>query len=55
MEDVPLTLSELGDQAARARRLAWLIPSDPMGRRLAEIAKELEAEINTRHLSEGSS
>ena len=39
-------LEALLTQAARAQRLARAIPKDPMGRRLAQVADELDAEID---------
>ncbi len=41
----PQDMEDLLDQAARARRLAMAIPNDPMGRRLTQIADDLDAEI----------
>jgi hypothetical protein len=38
-------MEDLLAQAARARRLAMAIPNDPMGRRLTQIADDLDAEI----------
>jgi hypothetical protein len=42
----PEDLEDLLTQAARARRLARAIPNDPMGLRLAQVADELDAEID---------
>jgi hypothetical protein len=39
-------LEDLLTQAARARRLAGAIPNDPIGLRLAQVADELDAEID---------
>ena len=47
MEPVaPEDLEDLLTQAARARRLARAIPDDPMGQRLAQVADDLDAEID---------
>jgi phage FluMu protein gp41 len=46
---LPLTseaLEKLLNRASLARRLATAIPSDPMALRLAQIAEELDAEID---------
>jgi hypothetical protein len=42
----PQNLEDLLTQAARERRLARAIPDDPMGQRLAQVADELDAEID---------
>jgi hypothetical protein len=48
MASDPMTPQDMEDllaQAARARHLAMAIPNDPMGRRLTQIADDLDAEI----------
>jgi hypothetical protein len=42
----PKDLEDLLTRAARARRLARAIPNDPMRLQLAQVADELEGEID---------